>query len=302
MAASGSRRRPLIDDGGDRGDRGAGRPRAAPQPHRRRDDPRRPGAPPRRSRTSPPSTRPSMRRCPRRPVRYPVPAIVGTDVGRPPLRLPRPVGRVVRARGRRSSSDRPADELALVVAHLGGGCSVTAVDRGRSVDTSMGMTPLEGLMMGTRAGSIDPGIIFRLLRTGLTAAAIEADLDRRSGLLAVGGTADMAATARARSPAATDAAALADRDVRPADRGRDRRRDDPPGVGRCGRVHRRDRRARTVCDRPHQRAAPSGGEPGAVQGGWRWDRPIRGGPATLRIAAREDLVIADAVVATLGGG
>jgi acetate kinase len=85
----------------------------------------------------------------------------------------------------------PAD-LCLVVAHLGGGCSVTAVDGGRSVDTSMGMTPLEGLMMGSRAGSIDPGIVFRLIRDGRDPATIEADLDRRSGLLGVGGTADMA--------------------------------------------------------------------------------------------------------------
>ena len=87
--------------------------------------------------------------------------------------------------------DRPVEELSLVVAHLGGGCSVTAVDAGQSVDTSMGMTPLEGLMMGTRAGSIDPGIIFRLLRGGREAAALESDLDRRSGLIGVAGTADM---------------------------------------------------------------------------------------------------------------
>ncbi|MGP1675020.1 MAG: acetate kinase, partial [Candidatus Limnocylindrales bacterium] len=52
--------------------------------------------------------------------------------------------------------DRPVDELRLALAHLGNGCSVTAVNGGRSVSTSMGMTPLEGLMMGTRAGSIDP--------------------------------------------------------------------------------------------------------------------------------------------------
>ena len=88
---------------------------------------------------------------------------------------------------------RPVDDLRLIVAHLGGGCSVTAVDGGRSVDTSMGMTPLEGLMMGTRAGSIDPGIVFRLMRDGRQAAAIEDDLDHRSGLLGVGGTQDMAA-------------------------------------------------------------------------------------------------------------
>jgi acetate kinase len=87
--------------------------------------------------------------------------------------------------------DRPVGELRLLVAHLGGGCSVTAVDGGRSVDTSMGLTPLEGLMMATRAGSIDPGIVFHLLRGGRAADEIERDLDHRSGLLGVGGTADM---------------------------------------------------------------------------------------------------------------
>ena len=125
-------------------------------------------------------------------IRYPVPASWRTESG---IRRYGFHGLSVawsRASGGASSCDRPADDLAIVVAHLGGGCSVTAVDRGRSVDTSMGMTPLEGLMMGTRAGSIDPGIIFRLLRDGRTAADIEADLDHRSGLVAVGGTADMA--------------------------------------------------------------------------------------------------------------
>jgi acetate kinase len=86
---------------------------------------------------------------------------------------------------------RPAEAIALVVAHLGGGCSVTAVDGGRSVDTSMGMTPSEGLMMATRAGSIDPGIIFRLIRDGLTPHEIEWTLDHASGLLGVGGSDDM---------------------------------------------------------------------------------------------------------------
>jgi len=84
--------------------------------------------------------------------------------------------------------DRPAGELRLVVAHLGSGCSVTAVDGGRSVATSMGMTPLEGLMMGTRAGSIDPGIILQLLRSGrLTVDQLADALDHESGLLGVSG-------------------------------------------------------------------------------------------------------------------
>ena len=75
-----------------------------------------------------------------------------------------------------------------MVAHLGSGCSVTAVDGGRSVATSMGLTPLEGLMMGTRAGSIDPGILFYLLRTGrLDADELAEQLDHESGLLGVSG-------------------------------------------------------------------------------------------------------------------
>jgi acetate kinase len=100
---------------------------------------------------------------------------------------------------------RPVADLCLVVAHLGGGCSVTAVEGGRSVDTSMGMTPFEGLMMGTRAGSIDPGIIFRLLRAGRDASAIEDDLDRRSGLKGVGGTADMVSLLERRADGQPDA-------------------------------------------------------------------------------------------------
>jgi acetate kinase len=83
---------------------------------------------------------------------------------------------------------RPAAVLALLVAHLGNGCSVSAVLAGRSMATSMGMTPLEGLMMGTRAGSIDPGVPLRLLGDGrLTLAELAEDLDHRSGLLGVSG-------------------------------------------------------------------------------------------------------------------
>jgi acetate kinase len=83
---------------------------------------------------------------------------------------------------------RPVTELRTVVAHLGSGCSVTAVDAGRSVATSMGMTPLEGLMMGTRAGSIDPGVMLYLTRTGrLDAAQLAEQMDHESGLLGVSG-------------------------------------------------------------------------------------------------------------------
>lgn len=84
--------------------------------------------------------------------------------------------------------DRAPAELGLVVAHLGSGCSVTAVQGGRSVSTSMGFTPLEGLMMGTRAGSIDPGILIHLLRTRRLELEELADtLEHRSGLLGVSG-------------------------------------------------------------------------------------------------------------------
>jgi acetate kinase len=84
--------------------------------------------------------------------------------------------------------DRPPEALGLVVAHLGSGCSVTAVEGGRSVETSMGMTPLEGLVMGTRAGSLDPGILLMLLRDGkLRLADLAEDLDHRAGLLGLSG-------------------------------------------------------------------------------------------------------------------
>lgn len=83
---------------------------------------------------------------------------------------------------------RAPGDLAVVVAHLGGGCSVTAVAGGRSVRTSMGQTPLEGLMMTTRSGSIDPGLLLRLLADGRLSADDASDaLEHRSGVLGVSG-------------------------------------------------------------------------------------------------------------------
>jgi acetate kinase len=79
----------------------------------------------------------------------------------------------------------------LVVCHLGGGCSVTAVRDGRSVDTTMGFTPLEGVPMGTRAGSVDPGALLHLLRSGaVTAESLDRALEHESGLLGLGGSED----------------------------------------------------------------------------------------------------------------
>jgi acetate kinase len=75
----------------------------------------------------------------------------------------------------------------LVVCHLGGGCSVTAVENGRSVDTTMGLTPLEGVPMVTRSGSIDPGALLYLLRGGLDVDELDHELNEQSGLTALGG-------------------------------------------------------------------------------------------------------------------
>ncbi|CAM3533815.1 acetate kinase [Deinococcus saxicola] len=84
--------------------------------------------------------------------------------------------------------NRPVSDLNLITAHLGNGCSVCAVAGGRSVDSSMGLTPLEGLVMGTRSGDVDPGLHDYLARvSGLTLTQITAALNRESGLLALSG-------------------------------------------------------------------------------------------------------------------
>jgi acetate kinase len=78
--------------------------------------------------------------------------------------------------------------LKLVTCHLGNGCSLAAISEGRSVDTTMGFTPLEGLMMGTRSGSVDPGILTYLMRQGrLQSHEIDEMLNQESGLLGVSG-------------------------------------------------------------------------------------------------------------------
>lgn len=87
---------------------------------------------------------------------------------------------------------RPIGDVRQIVFHLGNGASVCAVDGGRSVDTSMGMTPLEGLVMGTRSGDVDPGVLFHLgRRAGLDLADIDILLNRRSGVLGLSGHQDM---------------------------------------------------------------------------------------------------------------
>jgi acetate kinase len=87
---------------------------------------------------------------------------------------------------------RALHSLNLITLHLGNGASVTAIKKGKSVDTSMGMTPLEGLIMGTRSGDIDPAIIFYLVRkTGLSNDEMELLLNKHSGLKGICGVNDM---------------------------------------------------------------------------------------------------------------
>jgi acetate kinase len=86
-----------------------------------------------------------------------------------------------------------ADDLRLVICHLGHGCSAAAVRGGHCIDTTMGFTPLDGLMMATRSGSIDPGIVLHIQQNhGLSVVQVETALNRESGLLGVSGvSADM---------------------------------------------------------------------------------------------------------------
>jgi len=87
---------------------------------------------------------------------------------------------------------RPLSRLNLIVLHLGNGASATAIENGKSVDTSMGLTPLEGLVMGTRAGDIDPGALIYLARQrGLSVDEINADLNGASGLEGLCGVSDL---------------------------------------------------------------------------------------------------------------
>ncbi|WP_406249269.1 acetate/propionate family kinase [Microbacterium sp. M] len=88
--------------------------------------------------------------------------------------------------------DRPLEDLRQIVLHLGNGVSMTAIDGGRSVETSMGMTPLEGLVMGTRSGDIDPAVLIHLARrAGMSTDGLDTLLNKQSGLLGLAGRSDM---------------------------------------------------------------------------------------------------------------
>lgn len=93
--------------------------------------------------------------------------------------------------------DVPVQEFDGVIAHLGNGASVTAIQGGHSVDTSMGFTPLEGLVMGTRSGDLDPSILVFLGRHGWTPEDIDSMLNRESGLKGLAGNNDMRSVVQA---------------------------------------------------------------------------------------------------------
>ena len=97
----------------------------------------------------------------------------------------------------------------LVTLHLGAGASACAIRDGKAVDTSMGMTPLEGLVMGTRSGDIDPAVVFHLMEAGLPASEIRRGLQREGGLLGLSGTSSDFRRVADRARAGDRAAALA---------------------------------------------------------------------------------------------
>jgi acetate kinase len=196
--------------------------------------------------------------------------------------------------------------LGLIVAHLGSGCSVTAVDGGRSVSTSMGLTPLEGLAMGTRAGSVDPGILLHVLRErGIAVDELAETLDHGSGLLGISGVSgDVRELTAAAANGSTRARLALDIFVRRAAEGIAAaavalpRLDSLVFTGGIG-EHAADIRA-AICARL------------AVLGVWGVESatvaedailtPPGAGITILRVEAREDIVIAEATAALLPGG
>ena len=105
---------------------------------------------------------------------------------------------------------KPIEELKMVTCHLGNGSSITAVDGGKAIDTSMGFTPQEGIAMGTRSGSIDPTVVTYLMKTkGYTAEEVENILNKQSGLLGISGISNDCRNIRAAAAEGNYRAALA---------------------------------------------------------------------------------------------
>jgi len=107
--------------------------------------------------------------------------------------------------------DKDIKELKIITCHLGNGASITAVDKGKSVDTSMGMTPLEGLAMGTRSGDLDPAIIpFLMEKEDLDTEEVDNILNKKSGLLGISGVSNDSRDVRQAASSGNHRAALAD--------------------------------------------------------------------------------------------
>ena len=106
--------------------------------------------------------------------------------------------------------DEPLEDLKLITCHLGNGCSISAIDHGVAVDTSMGLTPLDGLMMGTRCGAIDPAIVpFIMEKENLTAAEVNDLMNKKSGLLGISGISNDLRSVRQASEEVDERAQLA---------------------------------------------------------------------------------------------
>jgi acetate kinase len=196
---------------------------------------------------------------------------------------------------------RPADELCLVVAHLGSGCSVTAVQSGKSVSTSMGLTPLEGLMMGTRSGSVDPGILLRVMRNlGMAPQRLAEVLDHESGLLGVSGVSgEMRVVSEAASGGNARARLAIDIFVRRAAAGIAVAATSLPRLDALVFTGGIGEHAADVCAQIVARLAPLQLEPlpeSAASGDSLISAP-EARIAVLRVAAREDIVIAEAAAA-----
>ncbi len=106
--------------------------------------------------------------------------------------------------------DEPLEDLKLITCHLGNGCSISAIDHGVAVDTSMGHTPLDGLMLGTRCGAIDPAIVpFIMEKENLTAAEVNDLMNKKSGLLGISGISNDLRSVRQASEEGDERAQLA---------------------------------------------------------------------------------------------
>ena len=106
--------------------------------------------------------------------------------------------------------DEPIEDLKLITCHLGNGCSMSAIDHGIAVDTSMGLTPLDGLMMGTRCGAIDPAIVpFLMDHENLDAQGVNDLMNKKSGLLGISGISNDLRSVRTASEEGDERAQLA---------------------------------------------------------------------------------------------